>query len=234
MGFVPPKQPMSGRKCRISIGGEEIKPIGSWSTIVSWSTRSYDMSFDGIEELRPLPRNIDTAQIHQRNQISDSEVEIETKFALDLNDIVSLNGEEYRCIRVRWSEGEPYRITLKQAGRHIFEQSGVKAGIAGRNLREEVIDNMNPKIRHEHNRFAEMTERQLWTRLGKITTLEKLGNFAYMAERFNKPDLAIAARARLDRLGGKPYREIIRSHMAKDTSLSNGDGERLLRKLDTI
>jgi len=201
LSFIPPKPPMSGIKCKISIGGEEIKPIGSWS--------------------------IGSAQI------PDSEVEIETQFALNLNDIVSINGEEYRCIRVRWSEGEPHRITLRRVGIDI-SFTGTWSLELTNDEREEVIDNMNPKIRHEHNRFAEMTERQLWTRLGKITTLEKLGNFAYMAERFNKPDLAIAARARLDRLGGKPYREIIRSHMAKDTSLSNGDGERLLRKLDTI
>ena len=206
-------------------------------------------------------------------------VEIKTQFALKLFDIVSLNGEEYSCIRVRWSEGEPYTLTLrrvstdtsfaitwkilcsnefkgelcgytgdKTACKKTIEScrnNGNEAnfggfdamsfnGIAELRPNEEVIDNMTPKIRHEQNRFAEMTERQLWTRLGKVTTLEKLGNFAYMAERFNKPDLAIAARARLDRLGGKPYREIIRSHMAKDTSLSNGDGERLLRKLDTI
>jgi len=201
LDFVPPKPPISGRNCKISLDGKEIIPIGSWS--------------------------IGDAQI------PDSEVEIQTQFPLNLNDIVSLNGEEYRCIRVRWSEGEPYTITLRRVGIDI-SFTGTWSSEITNNEREEVIDNMTPKIRHEHNRFAEMTERQLWTRLGKITTLEKLGNFAYMAERFNKPDLAIAARARLDRLGGKPYREIIRSHIAKDTSLSNGDGERLLRKLDTI
>jgi len=212
LSFIPPKPPklpklpIAGIKCKISLDEKEIISIGSWS--------------------------IGNTQIEDTSDVSDTSFAITWKILCSnefKGELCGYTGDKTACKKTI----ESCRNNGNEANFGGFDAMSFN-GIAELRPNEEVIGNMDPKIRHEHNRFSEMTERQLWTRLGKVTTLEKLGNFAYMAERFNKPDLAIAARARLDRLGGKPYREIIRSHMAKDSSLSNGDGERLLRKLDTI
>ena len=82
-------------------------------------------------------------------------------------------------------------------------------------------------IAHEKMRFQQMTERQLWTRLGKISTPEKLERFASMAEEYGYPDLSIAAKGRLSRLTGTEMHIAQKPKQAEAAS----DG-RLLRRLD--
>lgn len=85
---------------------------------------------------------------------------------------------------------------------------------------------------HTSMRFNTMTERQLWTRMGKITNEEKLLAFAAVAEIRNKPDLSMAAIARYVRLTGdnsvmnNPFKQ------AKSEPKKNEKTDRLLRKLD--
>lgn len=90
-------------------------------------------------------------------------------------------------------------------------------------------DDMPQGTAHERMRFEQMTERQLWTRLGKITTHEKFVNFAAMAREYGHEALAIAAEAKLKvatgetnlSLGNKPRFQPQRTN-----------GERLTRKLN--
>jgi hypothetical protein len=61
-------------------------------------------------------------------------------------------------------------------------------------------------LEHERMRFSAMNERQLFARLNKITTEEKLRNFISMAWEFKHLDLMKAAERRLEDLFGvKPF-----------------------------
>ncbi len=81
---------------------------------------------------------------------------------------------------------------------------------------------------HERMRFNTMTERQLWTRLGKITTHEKFQNFAIMARESGYEALAIAAEAKLQVSMGETNLSL--GNKAK-TAPKRVNGERLTRKL---
>jgi len=83
---------------------------------------------------------------------------------------------------------------------------------------------------HERMRFRQMTERQLWTRLGKITTHEKLQNFASMAREFRYEALAIASEAKL-----KVYRgefNLSLSNKPEEKTRKASGTERLLRRIN--
>jgi hypothetical protein len=67
-------------------------------------------------------------------------------------------------------------------------------------IEEDEENNMPATLEHERMRFNTMTERQLWTRLGKITTPAKVRLFIRLAEERGYIDLAMAGQGRLARL----------------------------------
>lgn len=87
--------------------------------------------------------------------------------------------------------------------------------------------NMPVTMEHERKRFSQMTELQLWSRLGKITTVEKLNNFIRLAKEYNYPDLEIAAKGRLFKLTGQRP-----SLPSIDEEQEDLNIERVIRRLD--
>ena len=57
-------------------------------------------------------------------------------------------------------------------------------------------------LEHERMRFSSMNERQLFARLNKITTEEKLRNFTTIAAAYSYWDLVKAAEKRMEELFG--------------------------------
>ncbi len=96
-------------------------------------------------------------------------------------------------------------------------------------LRPEGGDVMPQGTTHERMRFQQMSERQLWTRLGKITTHEKFINFAAMARDFGYEALAIAAEAKLKVATGETNLSLDKR---PNKVLKKVNGERLTRKLN--
>ena len=89
-------------------------------------------------------------------------------------------------------------------------------------------DDMPQGTAHERMRFEQMTERQLWTRLGKITTHEKFVNFAAMAREYGHEALAIAAEAKLKVATGETNLSLGNRPRVQP---QRANGERLTRKL---
>jgi len=194
LSFIPPKPPMS-----------------RWR-IISGAIRIHNMSFNGIEELGPY--HINTANDYPIRQISEHEVEIETQFPLDIRDIVFIDDIEYMCVRVRYDQGHPYRITLR--------------------TREEVINvDMRKALEHTRMRFDTMTERKLWNRMGATTDMNKLIAFAQVADERGMSAIAAAARARFEELYHRGYPIDRLSYTTEDNNKPVKDiNERLLRKID--
>jgi len=99
--------------------------------------------------------------------------------------------------------------------------------------REVDISNLGLNIydkntRHELKRFSQMSEIQLFTRLGKITTKQKLIDYSRMAEIFGYPDLSIAAAARCKKLHNFSPKKLNFEPKLEAREI----GERLLRRID--
>ena len=58
------------------------------------------------------------------------------------------------------------------------------------------------EIAHERRRFSDMSQAKLRTRLSRITKVDKLLNFANMADEFGYTDLARQARQKFERITG--------------------------------
>ena len=88
-------------------------------------------------------------------------------------------------------------------------------------------------IEHERMRFRTMTERQLWTRLGKVFDHQKLKDYSKIAEEFNYLDLAIAAQAKLARLTGSlGDMEIVQKLTTRSLTEKRNAGDRMSRMMD--
>ena len=88
-------------------------------------------------------------------------------------------------------------------------------------------------IEHERMRFRTMTERQLWTRLGKVFDHQKLRDYSKMAEEFNYLDLAIASQAKLARLTGSlKDMEFVASLTTRSILQKKTAGDRMSRMMD--
>ena len=86
---------------------------------------------------------------------------------------------------------------------------------------------------HERYRFETMTERMLWTRLGKCFNHQKLKDYSTMAEEFNYLDLAIAAQAKLARLTGSlGDMEIVQKLTTRSLTEKRNAGDRMSRMMD--
>ena len=84
-------------------------------------------------------------------------------------------------------------------------------------------------LSHERMRFNTMTERRLWTRLGKISKHDKLLDFAIVAKENGQDDLAIAAGARYKMLTGEGIDWGTSSNYSQPRAKESG---RLLRRID--
>lgn len=87
-------------------------------------------------------------------------------------------------------------------------------------------------IQHTNMRFNSMTEKQLWTRMGKITNEEKLLAFAYVADQRGVDDLSMAALARFVRLTGDNSVMEAKFGRAKKEPKKDEKTDRLLRRMD--
>jgi len=88
-------------------------------------------------------------------------------------------------------------------------------------------------IAHERMRFGSMTERMLWTRLGKIFDYQKLRDYSAMAQEFDYLDLAIAAQAKLARLTGSlEDMGFVVTLSNKSFEQKRSSGDRKLRMMD--
>jgi len=92
-------------------------------------------------------------------------------------------------------------------------------------------------LRHARMRCNTMSERQLWTRMGKMTIPLKLRAFAEVADEKGFPDIAAAARARFTRFSGggvidQPVRGHVGTRPARKSSLQTDNKGRALRRMD--
>lgn len=89
---------------------------------------------------------------------------------------------------------------------------------------------------HTRMRFDSMTIRQLWTRMGKMSKVDKLFAFAIVAEERGWMDLSIAAKARMASITGDS--SILSGIVANLSGIvakpkpKLKKGERLLRRMD--
>jgi len=86
-------------------------------------------------------------------------------------------------------------------------------------------------MEHERMRIRTMTDRQLWTRLGKMFIHRKLSDFAEAAIEAGKPALSVAAVAKLAELHGQNPAEMGRT-ASLQRKLADSGHERLLRRMD--
>lgn len=82
-------------------------------------------------------------------------------------------------------------------------------------------------VAYERMRFNSMTQKQLWTRLGKMTNPDKLRYFAVVAKDKGYYDLAGASYCRLHHLTGEAVPDVIIK-----TAFNKTKSQRLLRRLD--
>lgn len=133
------------------------------------------------------------------------------------------------AMKLASTEGSGITIyMLPEHGHVVLEGSDAKIKIGSTEI--EIGGDMPQGSAHERMRFGTMTERQLWTRLGKITTHAKYLNFAAMAREFGHEALAIAAEARLKVATGEKNLSLDGKKKAPKPII---DGKRLTRKIST-
>jgi len=117
---------------------------------------------------------------------------------------------------------------------HVIEYSDGKNFYGTRKeIDGEMEVDMARGLSHEKYRFSTMTERQLWTRLGKVFDHQKLRDYSKMAEEFNYLDLAIASQAKLARLTGSlKDMEFVASLTTRSILQKKTAGDRMSRMMD--
>jgi len=207
LGFVPPKPPMSGRKCKISIGEKEIISIGSWS--------------------------IGNAHIDDTSDPINTSFTITWKILCShefKGELCGYTGDKTACKKTI----ESCRNNGNEVNFGGFNAMSLN-GISELRPDEEVIDNMNMRkaLEHTRMRFDTMTERKLWNRMGATTDMNKLIAFAQVADERGMSAIAAAARARFEELYHRGYPIDRLSYTAENNDKPvKKINERLLRKID--
>jgi len=133
-------------------------------------------------------------------------------------------------VQIRYDSESEYRINYNmRVGGGTWEHiTGTSKIIDGRRETD-----MARGIEHERYRFNSMTERMLWTRLGKIFDYQKLRDYSAMAQEFDYLDLAIAAQAKLARLTGSlEDMGFVVTLSNKSFEQKRSSGDRKLRMMD--
>ena len=159
-------------------------------------------------------------------KLGDVEIGISGRWEMSTDNEDNGSIDFISCIRS--DDSYNIRYYIKQDGGDWHHVTGTSKIIDGRRETD-----MARGIAHERMRFGSMTERMLWTRLGKIFDYQKLRDYSAMAQEFDYLDLAIAAQAKLARLTGSlEDMGFVVTLSNKSFEQKRSSGDRKLRMMD--